>query len=83
MKNAYTIEIGPMSPIGEQDALIRRTTRNCPWNKCLFCSVYKGKDFGYRNVSEIKRDIDVIKSIEDLINSKRFSSLQKIYRRRI
>jgi len=66
--NEYTMEIGPMGPIGEHESLIIRATRNCPWNRCLFCSVYKGKKFGYRSVAEVKKDIDVVKRIEELVD---------------
>jgi radical SAM superfamily enzyme YgiQ (UPF0313 family) len=50
----YAIDIGPMGPIGESEALILRATRNCPWNRCLFCPTYKNKKFVYRDVSEKK-----------------------------
>jgi radical SAM superfamily enzyme YgiQ (UPF0313 family) len=63
----YAIDIGPMGPIGEGEALILRATRNCPWNKCLFCRVYKNKKFVYRNVPEIKRDIDTVRRIAELV----------------
>jgi len=63
----YAIDIGPMGPIGEGEALILRASRNCPWNKCLFCPTYKGRKFVYRNVPEIKRDIDTIKRIAELV----------------
>ena len=65
----YVIDMGPMGPIGEGEALILRVNHNCPWNRCLFCHVYKGKKFSYRNVSEIKRDVDVIRKIVDLIEN--------------
>ena len=68
----YVMEIGPMGPIGEHESLIIRATRNCPWNRCLFCSVYKGKRFGYRSVQEIKRDIEVVKRVEELIKETSF-----------
>jgi hypothetical protein len=69
ISNNYIIDIGPMGPIGEGAALILRVTRNCPWNKCLFCPTYKGKKFGHRDVEEIKRDIDAVKRIENLIKA--------------
>ena len=56
-----------MGPIGEGEALILRVTRNCPWNKCLFCPVYKGRKFGFRSVIELKEEIDTIKRLEELI----------------
>ena len=65
--NDYTMDIGPMGPIGEGEALILRATRNCPWNRCLFCPAYKNKFFVYRSVPDIKRDIDTVKRIEKLV----------------
>jgi len=66
----YTIEAGPMGPIGEGEALILRVNRNCPWNKCLFCPVYKGKKYGARSFQEIKEDIDAIRRIWVLLKTK-------------
>jgi len=43
--NDYSIELDPMGPIGEVKALILSATRNGPWNRCLFCPVYRGKKF--------------------------------------
>jgi hypothetical protein len=57
----YSFDIGPMGAIGEQGSLLLRINRNCPWNRCLFCSTYKGERFEYRKVEEIKRDIDIIR----------------------
>jgi radical SAM superfamily enzyme YgiQ (UPF0313 family) len=54
----YTIEIGPMGPIGEGEALLLRVNRNCPWNQCVFCPAYKGTKFAKRSLEEIKGDID-------------------------
>lgn len=63
----YTIEIGPMGPIGEGEALLLRINRNCPWNQCLFCPVYKGKRFAIRKADEVKRDIDAVRRVCDLL----------------
>ncbi len=46
-----------------------RTTRNCSWNRCEFCATYKGKKFSYRQVADIKKDIDVVRTIRDEINT--------------
>lgn len=64
----YTIDMGRGGPIGEQEALVLRATRYCPWNRCLFCSTNKRERFELRSVPEIKRDIDAIKRIVELIN---------------
>ncbi|MEW6184697.1 MAG: radical SAM protein [Thermodesulfobacteriota bacterium] len=56
-------EQGPIRPPSEARSLLIRLTRNCPWNKCLFCGVYKGTTFSRRSVEEIKDDIRTIKKI--------------------
>jgi radical SAM superfamily enzyme YgiQ (UPF0313 family) len=40
--------------------LLVRFTRNCPWNKCTFCGMYKTEQFEVRSPEEIKKDIDAI-----------------------
>lgn len=56
-------EIGPIRPPSEAYSLLLRITRNCPWNKCLFCHIYKGKRFSRRSVKEVKADIDAVYAI--------------------
>jgi radical SAM superfamily enzyme YgiQ (UPF0313 family) len=68
----YTMELGPMGPIGEGAALMLRVNRNCPWNQCLFCSVYKPSKFSVRSVEEVKRDIDAARRIGDLLEGTSF-----------
>lgn len=53
-------EQGPIRPPSEAQSLLIRVTRNCPWNKCTFCSVYKGEQFSLRPVEHVLRDIDSI-----------------------
>jgi hypothetical protein len=65
----FMIEIGPMGPIGEGQALILRVNRNCPWNRCLFCPVYKGKKFSARNAEQVNADIDTISRIRNLVET--------------
>ena len=50
-------------------SLLIRVTRNCPWNKCKFCECYKGKKFAYRDIREIKQDIDTANEISKKIKS--------------
>lgn len=54
------VEQGPIRPPSEAHSLLLRLTRNCPWNRCLFCPVYKGEKFSRRSIAEIKKDIDAI-----------------------
>ncbi len=65
----YAIDLGPMGPIGEGEALLLRVNRNCPWNQCLFCPVYKGKKFSTRSVAEIKGDIEAVRRVYDLLQA--------------
>jgi len=53
--------IGPIRPPSEAYSLLVRVTRNCPWNRCEFCSVFKGKKFQVRSTEEVKEDILVEK----------------------
>lgn len=53
-------EQGPIRPPSEADSLLIRVTRNCPWNRCAFCPVYKGTRFSLRPVAHVKRDIDQV-----------------------
>ena len=62
-------EQGPIRPPSEAQSLLLRITRNCPWNQCLFCPVYKGRKFSLRTVEEIKRDIETAKDIADDIKA--------------
>ena len=59
----YGFEMGPIRPPSEANSILLRVTRNCPWNKCEFCGVYKGEKFSLRSVDEVKRDIDAMKAV--------------------
>ncbi len=64
-KPSHTFELGPIRPPSEAHSLLIRATRNCPWNRCLFCPVYKGRKFELRPVSDIVKDIEAAKAISD------------------
>jgi radical SAM superfamily enzyme YgiQ (UPF0313 family) len=51
-------EVGPIRPPSEANSLLIRVTRNCPWNKCEFCPIYKQLQFEKRPVEDILKDID-------------------------
>jgi hypothetical protein len=63
-----TFEQGPIRPPSEAGSLLIRVTRNCPWNRCVFCGTYKGKPFSRRSLEEIKGDIDAAKDIVSKIS---------------
>ncbi len=62
-------EQGPIRPPNEARSLLLRFTRNCPWNQCLFCPVYKKRKFSLRTVSEIKEDIETVREMVDHITA--------------
>jgi len=62
-----SFEIGPIRPPSEAYSLLIRATRNCSWNRCKFCPVYKGQKFELRSVEEIKKDIETARVIQDKI----------------
>ncbi len=63
----YSFELGPIRPPSEAYSLLIRVTRNCPWNRCQFCPVYKAQKFEIRPVEDIIKDIGTAKAIADEI----------------
>jgi radical SAM superfamily enzyme YgiQ (UPF0313 family) len=66
----YTgLEQGPIRPPSEAGSLLIRITRNCPWNRCTFCPVYKGAKFSLRPVEHVLKDIDQVHAyVESILN---------------
>ncbi len=62
-------EQGPIRPPSEARSLLIRVTRNCPWNRCTFCPVYKGTKFSIRPVEHVIRDIDAVHSNVEVLLS--------------
>lgn len=60
-------ETGPIRPPSEASSLLVRVTRNCPWNRCTFCPVYKGRHFSLRDASEVKADIDAMAELAERV----------------
>ncbi|MDD5286076.1 MAG: radical SAM protein [Desulfuromonadaceae bacterium] len=60
MQSYQGFEQGPIRPPSEAASLLLRVTRNCPWNRCTFCSVYKKQKFSLRPVADVIADIDSI-----------------------
>lgn len=64
-----SFEQGPIRPPNEARSFLLRVTRNCPWNRCLFCPVYKNRKFSLRTVDEIKGDIQTARDMADDIKA--------------
>ncbi|MBM7557527.1 radical SAM protein [Halanaerobacter jeridensis] len=72
-------EIGPIRPPSEANSLLLRLTRNCPWNQCNFCGLYKGQEFSLRPKAHILKDIDLIKEGVEVLKE---TTAQNNYSRR-
>ena len=67
MTSKYNFETGMYRPPSEggSHSLLVRVSRNCPWNQCSFCGMYKSEKFELRSAAEVKQDIDAIAAICD------------------
>ena len=57
----HHFEQGPIRPPSEASSLLVRVSRNCPWNRCAFCPVYKGERFSLRSAAEVLGDLDAMR----------------------
>ena len=64
--------IGPIRPPSEADSLLLQVTSGCTWNKCKFCSLYRGSKFRTYSVESIKADIDTMGKYRDRILNMNF-----------
>ncbi len=72
-------EICSIRPPTENYSLTFRLTRNCGWNRCLFCPVYKfGAKFSRRTIDDVKRDIDRARLIDDFLMENIISGISSI-----
>jgi radical SAM superfamily enzyme YgiQ (UPF0313 family) len=61
----YHFETGAYRPPSEggSASLLVRFTRNCPWNYCTFCAMYKTEKFQLRPLKEIRSDIKAMAAL--------------------
>ena len=55
-----SFEQGPIRPPSEAHSLLVRAIRNCTWNRCTFCPVYKGTKASQRSLGEVLADVDAM-----------------------
>ncbi|HJX03192.1 MAG TPA: radical SAM protein [Dehalococcoidia bacterium] len=67
--NQFKFEQGPIRPPSEAYSLLIRVTRNCPWNRCLFCGIYKNTKFELRPAEDVIEDVKKAKAISDEIRA--------------
>ena len=61
----YDFETGIYRPPSEggSASLLLRLTRNCPWNHCTFCAMYKTEKFELRKPEAVIREIDTMRAV--------------------
>jgi hypothetical protein len=52
-----SFEQGPIRPPSEAHSLLVRVIRNCSWNRCTFCPVYKGAASSLRALEDVLADV--------------------------
>jgi biotin synthase-like enzyme len=69
--NDYHFETGFYRPPSEggSASLLVRFTRNCPWNYCTFCAMYKTERFELRSLRDIKSDINAMAALANDLKS--------------
>ncbi|MCP3873514.1 MAG: radical SAM protein [Desulfobacteraceae bacterium] len=65
LEKKYNFETGMYRPPSEggSASLLVRLTRNCPWNHCTFCAMYKSEKFELRAPKDIIQDINAMHDI--------------------
>jgi len=59
----FNYDFPPYRPPNEAASALIRVSRGCPWNKCLFCTMYKNIKFQPKPLEEVKNDIDKAENI--------------------
>jgi len=49
--------MGPIRPPSEAQSVLIRVSRNCPWNRCAFCMIYKGQKYERRRLDDVLADV--------------------------
>ena len=62
-----SFEQGPIRPPSEAASLLVRVIRNCGWNRCRFCPVYKGCRSSLRSVDEVLADVAAMRAAADVL----------------
>ncbi len=67
---ARGFELGPIRPPSEAMSLLVRVIRNCTWNRCTFCPVYKGTTSSQRDVEDVLADVDAMAACAEVLREK-------------
>jgi radical SAM superfamily enzyme YgiQ (UPF0313 family) len=65
-----SFEHGPIRPPSEARSLLVRVIRNCTWNRCTFCPVYKGTKSSLRPLDEVLADVDAMAAAAGVLRTR-------------
>ena len=65
-----SFEQGPIRPPSEAHSLLVRVIRNCTWNRCTFCPVYKGAASSLRPLEDVLADVDAMAAAAAVLEEK-------------
>jgi hypothetical protein len=65
-----SFEQGPIRPPSEAHSLLVRVIRNCTWNRCTFCPVYKGSSSSLRPLEDVLADVDAMAAAAELLEER-------------
>ncbi len=73
---ARGFELGPIRPPSEAQSLLVRVIRNCTWNRCTFCPVYKGTKASQRDVEDVLADVDAMAAVASVLHEKGWGAVR-------
>jgi len=65
-----SFEQGPIRPPSEAHSLLVRVIRNCTWNRCTFCPVYKGSASSLRPLEDVLADVDAMAAAAEVLEER-------------
>jgi hypothetical protein len=65
-----SFEQGPIRPPSEAHSLLVRVIRNCTWNRCTFCPVYKGSASSLRALEDVLADVDAMAAAAEVLEER-------------
>lgn len=69
-------ELGPIRPPSEAFSLLVRVVRNCMWNRCAFCPVYKGEKASQRDLADVLADVDAMAAAAEVLRDRGWRATQ-------
>jgi len=71
-----SFEQGPIRPPSEAHSLLVRVIRNCAWNRCTFCPVYKGSKASLRRLEDVLADVDAMAAAAEVLRARGIAAVR-------